>query len=564
MQRCREVLPRCRGSKKAAAQRARGLNLILLVATPGQKQPFFVVLVRLFGLFRGLKKPLVCGILGVLNPSSKNHTDKGAISLHTEYTTEGQGRQALTPVDLHDGAPAGYWVKDEQGRVYHTYTEDELPLTDRSPTGKVRPWRERHKEGLLLSEIYATMGETGTGDAARWLSKAQRLESCAQLMEYTRAETGQLTLHKASFCRVRLCPMCQWRRSIKLGAQVRQVVEQANKEHIKETGAPWRWLMVTFTVRNVEGPDLGKAIDTIHKGLNNLAKCKRWRGAVRGWLRATEVTHNTDPRSGSYDTYHPHMHMLLCVPAAYFSGKGYIRQKEWAELWGHYIGADYTPIVDVRPIKPEGGGRLSDLPAGEQAAAMGKACAEVSKYAAKPADYIVPSDLSLSMSAVQVLDAMLDRRRMTSWGGLLKDIAKQLQLDDPETGDLVHIDESASSDPVAEELASYVSYRWAVGARDYLPAGRRSGKSPQVERAEKAQLKAEVREYRRQQEAAAALQDMTTVEEYLSLHSMTAGTLEMAKYNLRTMPRAQIERELQDAIDIPQDIAERWGTDEKK
>ena len=483
--------------------------------------------------------------------------------MHTEYTTEGPGRQALTPIDIHDGAPSGYWVKDEQGRVYHTYTEDELPLTDRSPTGKVRPWRERHKAGLLLSEIYAIMGESGTADAARWLSKAQRLESCAQLMEYTRAEDGQLTLHKASFCRVRLCPMCQWRRSLKLGAQVRQVVEQANAQHLKETGAPWRWLMVTFTVRNVQGPDLGAAIDTIHKGLNNLTKCKRWRGAVRGWLRATEVTHNTDTRSASYDTYHPHMHMLLCVPASYFSGKGYIRQKDWAEHWGHYIGADYTPIVDVRPIKPEGGGRLADLPAGEQAAAMGKACAEVSKYAAKPADYIVPSDLSLSMSAVQVLDAMLDRRRMTSWGGLLKDIAKQLQLDDPESGDLVHIDETASADPVAEELASYITYRWAVGARDYLPAGKRRGKSPQVERAEKAQTKAEVRDYRRQQEAADALQDLTTIEDYLSLHSMTAGTLEVAKYNLRTLPRAQIERELQDALDIPQDIAERWGQDEK-
>lgn len=533
--------------------------------------------------------------------------------MQIEYTTDRRSGQALTPVNLHDGAPAGYWVRDETGRVFHTYTEDELPLTDRSPTGKVRPWRERHKAGLLLSEIYATMAETvsdpdtpttdtvalqdvptyklgSTGapvldadgnavvdgvatfnlpklrdksNPAVWLEKARRLESCAQFMEYTRANDGQLTLHKASFCRVRLCPMCQWRRSLKLGAQVRQVVEQANAAHIMETGAPWRWLMVTFTVRNVEGPELSAAIDRIHKGLNNLAKCKRWKTAVRGWLRATEVTHNTNPDSAAYDTYHPHMHMLLCVPAAYFSGKGYIRQKEWAELWGHYIGADYTPIVDVRPIKPEGGGRLSDLPAGEQAAAMGKACAEVSKYAAKPADYIVPSDLSLSMSAVQVLDAMLDRRRMTSWGGLLKDIAKQLQLDDPENGDLVHIDETASADPVAEELANYVSYRWAVGARDYLPAGRRRGKSPQVEKAEKAQSKAEVREYRRQQEAEDTRQDMTTIESYLSMNSMTAGTLEIAKYNLRTLPRAQIERELQDALDIPQDIAERWGMDEK-
>ena len=100
--------------------------------------------------------------------------------MHTEYTTERAGGQALTPVDLKDGKPLGYWVKDDQGRVYPVYTEDELPLLDRSPNGKVRPWRERHRAGLLLSEIYNAMGETGAEGAAGWLNKAQRLESCTQ------------------------------------------------------------------------------------------------------------------------------------------------------------------------------------------------------------------------------------------------------------------------------------------------------------------------------------------------------------------------------------------------
>jgi plasmid rolling circle replication initiator protein Rep len=459
--------------------------------------------------------------------------------LHTEYTTDPAKRQE--PI----------------------FTKRE-PLKDIAPSGRVRPWRQRHMESLMLAEIYAAMGEAGTDDAAKYLDKARRLESCAEYAEFVKLPDGQgLRLHQSSFCRVRLCPMCQWRRSLKLGAQVRRVVERANADHIKETGAAWRWLMVTFTIKNVEGVELGRTIDTIHKGLNNLAKCKRWKAAVRGWLRATEVTHNINQKSAAYDTYHPHMHLLLCVPASYFSGKNYIRQKEWAELWGHYIKADYVPVVDVRPIKPEGGGRLSDLPQGEQAAAMGKACAEVSKYAAKPADYIVPSDPALSMQAVQILDAMLDRRRMTSWGGVLKDIAKALQLDDPETGDLVHIDETASPDPVADEIADYIAYNWALGARDYLPVGERRGKSERVERIERAQTKAEVREYRRQQEKAEVLQDAETVAEYLSLYSMSAATLEIAKYNLRTLPRAQIEKELQESLDVPQEIAELWGIDEK-
>lgn len=530
--------------------------------------------------------------------------------MQTEYTTDRPSGQDLTPVDLKDGKPLGYWVKDEQGRVYHKYTEDELPLLDRSPSGKVRPWRERHRAGLLLAEIYVAMAETVGGAAesetetitlegvtayqldstgapvldangqpvpeglatfhtprvrvksgpAVWLDKARRLESCAQYVEFARADDGQLSLHTSSFCRVRLCPMCQWRRSLKLGAQVRQVVEQANAGHIAQTGAPWRWLMVTFTVRNVEGADLGAAIDRIHKGLNNMAKSKAWRSAVKGWLRATEVTHNTNEKSAAYDTYHPHMHLLLCVPAGYFSGKGYITQKGWAQLWQHYVGTDYTPVVDVRAIKPENGGRLSDLPAGEQAAAMGKACAEVSKYAAKPADYIVPSDLALSMSAVQILDTVLNKRRMTSWGGLLKDIAKQLMLDDPESGDLVHIDQTASADQTAEDIACYVAYNWALGARDYLKIGQRQGQTPAVERAQHAADRRAVKVGRAAAQQREDAADWWTVETYLDANSWDKRVRAAAVDDLRTLPRATIEKRLQSMVE---DLPEEW-TDETK
>ena len=475
-------------------------------------------------------------------------------------------------------------------------------LKDVTAAGKVRPWRQHHTEGLLLSEIYAAMAEAVGGavepetetvtlegvtayqldstgapvlDAngqpvpegpatvhaprarvksgpAVWLDKARRLESCAQYVEFARADDGQLTLHNSSFCRVRLCPMCQWRRSLKLGAQVRQVVERANTEHIAQTGAPWRWLMVTYTIRNVEGVDLGAAIDRIHRGLNNMAKSKAWRGAVKGWLRATEVTHNTNTNSTSYDTYHPHMHLLLCVPAGYMSGKGYITQRGWAQLWQHYVGADYTPVVDVRAVKPEGGGRLSDLPAGAQAAAMGKACAEVSKYSAKPADYIVPSDLELSMSTVQILDAALNKRRMTSWGGLLKDIAKQLQLDDPESGDLVHIDDAASADQTAEQIGNYVAYNWALGAGDYLKIGQRQGQAPAAERAQHAADRRAVKVGRTAAQQREDAADWWTVETYLDANSWDKRVRAAAVDDLRTLPRATIERRLQSMVDLPE------------
>lgn len=470
-----------------------------------------------------------------------------------EYTTDAELCQA-------GFYGAGYEL-DERGRITKPVDKKTLPLSDIGPNGKPRPWRKHKQEALMLSEVYAAMGESGAEGAARWLDKARRLESCASYAEFSRLPDGQgLHLYQSSFCRVRLCPMCQWRRSLKLGAQVRRVVERANADHIADTGAAWRWLMVTFTIKNVQGPELGATIDRVHKGLNNLAKCKRWKSAVRGWLRATEVTHNTNPSSVAYDTYHPHMHLLLCVPAAYFKGKGYIRQKEWADLWGHYIKANYTPVVDVRVIKPEDGGRLSDLPVGEQAAAMGKACAEVSKYAAKPADYIVPSDLLLSMQTVQVLDSMLDRRRMTSWGGILKDIAKALDLDDPETGDLVHIDDEASADQTAEEIADYIAYNWAMGARNYLPVGERRGLSERAERAEQTKNRQAIKSGRSKSQRLENEGDWWTVENYLDMHSFDKGVRRAAVDDLRHLPRVVIEQRLQSVID---DIPEGWDDDKE-
>lgn len=463
------------------------------------------------------------------------------MSLLVNNTTSGPERQAPT------------WERDDQGRIYHKYTAAELPLVDRAPSGRVRPWRVHHRDGLLLSDVYMSMAELTAdqpdSNAAKYLDKARRLEQCASFAEFRRLPDGSLRLHDASFCRVRLCPMCQWRRSLKLGAQVRQVVERANAQHIAETQAPWRWLMLTLTVQNVEGPDLGAEIDRLHGAVNNMARCAKWRAAVKGWLRATEVTHNVKK-----DTYHPHIHMLLCVPASYFKGKAYITQKGWSALWAHYAGTDYTPIVDVRVIKPADGGKLADLPAGEQAAAMGKACAEVSKYAAKPADYLIPQDWAASMQAVAVLDTMLHKRRMTAWGGILKEIAKGLALDNPEDGDLVHIDEDASADQTAEEIAHYIAYSWAMGARDYLPRYERDGKPEDVERAERKADKAAVQADRRAQSAVDQQEGLDIIDVYMQAAGWDDKERKRARYALQTLPRAVIERQLReyrDAIELP-------------
>src|SRR5690606_10304521 len=136
-----------------------------------------------------------------------------------------------------------------------------------------------------------------------------------------------------------------------------------------------------------------------------------------------EVTRNQ--RRGDY---HPHFHVLLAVKPSYFGG-GYIKQAEWVQLWQEAMRVDYRPVVDVRTVKAK---RSSQTVEG--------AVAEIGKYAVKPSDYLV-EDPDEAAAAVEVLDGALKNRRLVAYGGLFREIRRELHMKDPETADLIEIDE---------------------------------------------------------------------------------------------------------------------------
>lgn len=191
-----------------------------------------------------------------------------------------------------------------------------------------------------------------------------------------------------------------------------------------------------------------------------MTKRKRFKQSIKGYFRALEVTHNLDYTSNSFDTYHPHFHIILVVNKSYFDDKRYyISQNEWTEIWKSCLKVDYTPIVDVRRFKDTKGQGVS------------KSIAEVAKYTVKDKDFIVRDDVTMEIvetmtdDAVLILDKALAYRRLTSYGGILKDIHKKLNLDDPEDGDLVNTD----NEDLREDLDYIIErYRWNIGYRQYL------------------------------------------------------------------------------------------------
>ncbi|KAK6048799.1 Replication protein [Cooperia oncophora] len=90
----------------------------------------------------------------------------------------------------------------------------------------------------------------------------------------------------------------------------------------------------------------------------------------------------------------------------YFSGKGYITQARWSELWQRCLRADYIPVVDVRKIKPKSA----------EWTARDSAIFETLKYLAKPQDI-----RSLCQKDFEELDRQTKGTKQYTQGGVLKD-----------------------------------------------------------------------------------------------------------------------------------------------
>lgn len=310
------------------------------------------------------------------------------------------------------------------------------PLQDISDSGRPRPWRQHKIANTYLSMAYQDIDP----------DKAVRLSNCATYLTYT-PQASKLRLTNANFCRVRLCPMCQWRRSIKAYAQASQVIARYEEEGQHE------YAMLTLTLRNCTADELSCTIDDMMRAWSTLRHRKEWQRVVLGYYRGLEVTHNVNPQSPSYDTYHPHFHALLALPKSYYNGHGrnYITQSQWTDMWRAALRADYTPIVDIRKCRLRNGTTAGIT-------------AEVTKYTTKPSDYIIPDDWDLTVDTVRTLDAALHKRRFAAWGGRLKEIHQLLHLDDIDSGDLVHVEGDSDATDVA---AAEILYCWYAGYRQY-------------------------------------------------------------------------------------------------
>src|SRR5699024_11317677 len=70
---------------------------------------------------------------------------------------------------------------------------------------------------------------------------------------------------------------------------------------------------------------------------------------------------------------------------------------------------------------------------------------ETAKYPVKDTDFMT-DDEEKNLKRLSDLEEGLHRKRLISYGGLLKEIHKKLNLDDKEEGDLIHTDDDEKAD----------------------------------------------------------------------------------------------------------------------
>ena len=169
-----------------------------------------------------------------------------------------------------------------------------------------------------------------------------------------------------------------------------------------------------------------------------------------GYLKATEVTVNE--KDGSYNQ---HLHVLVFVKSSYFvNSDNYISQAELTEFWKKSLKIDYTPIVNVKAVKPKA--------TKEEKGVLG-AVYETAKYPVKSIDYLT-NDRVKNLQRVDDLEKGLKRKRLISFGGIFKEIRKELQLEDIENGNLIDTD---SNEEEKLSTGQIIIARWNWERKNY-------------------------------------------------------------------------------------------------
>ena len=283
--------------------------------------------------------------------------------------------------------------------------------------------------------------------------KAQRLNQCGTYLEFLIAKGATIDkkkLKRINSCKLRLCPYCAWRRSLRTFVNVKLCYDYIVKQDSKNNNLKSTFKLLTLTTENVTGEDLKGEVDAILKAFNRFRQYKAFKDAFCGFVRALEVTCDREPiitkkmyfgkkhdyfkkrglhigdSNPNYLYFNVHIHVLLHTYRKRYQ-ENYLKTSFIVKLWRQALGADYDPVCDIRNFKAKN----KDT--------RGREIAEIAKYTVKPVDYMrgncdnrehINHEFMIDVDVIGFLDSALSGRRLLAYGGTFRDAHNALGLDD--------------------------------------------------------------------------------------------------------------------------------------
>jgi plasmid rolling circle replication initiator protein Rep len=252
-------------------------------------------------------------------------------------------------------------------------------------------WDKQRSNSQGVGEIY----KNSTFDVYQYayftfFKYSQRIEKCSNILKFGFTEDNKIKLKQTFFCRVRYCPVCQWRKSMMWRARFFQIMPE-----LSQNFPTHRWIFLTLTVKNCPIDELRLNLKNMSVAWNKFIKYADL-SAIDGFVRTTEVTRGKDGSA------HPHYHCLLLVKPSFFGNK-YVKNDQFRELWRRSLNVDYLPVTHVKAVK-------GDTPV--------KAVLETLKYSTKPDDFFNDHNWFLKLTQ------QTHKTRFVATGGILKNCLK--------------------------------------------------------------------------------------------------------------------------------------------
>jgi plasmid rolling circle replication initiator protein Rep len=278
---------------------------------------------------------------------------------------------------------------------------------------------------IAASKMAARLSMLG----GQYKRRAERMASCSHFLQTSSCPDGHMhKIIRANLCKDRACPVCAWRRSMRLAVRTAEAMAKAGG----------RYLLLTLTIPNPPLGELRESLQLLTKSFGRMMKHSRLRGIVGGHVRTLEITANLDD-----STWHPHIHALLRVEESYFRSALYLHQSDWLDLWRSVSRIPETTQVDIRPADQD-------------------SYKEVAKYTTKDADL---QSLPLPWFS-EWLEAVKGLRLWSS-GGCLK--INQNEIEEIEVVDELKASESDIC-PVCGSHLQTVDWEFSFNESIYKPS----------------------------------------------------------------------------------------------